>query len=278
MSRVQLVAIGSSAAGVVPVVLLAAITDRGDMTPLPLIGWLAAIGYLLTSNALLVHGLRRRNAPRFGSANIVTTVRSTLVAAITGIVVSSFFSRVSIALLISLVVPALLLDAVDGWVARRTGTTSELGARFDMEVDAFLLLVLSAYVAQTMGVWVLAIGLMRYTFVAVGWFLPWFRRQLPPRYWRKVVTAVQGIALTIAVTGLFPVVDVVCVCIALGLLVESFGRDVIWLVVSRGAARSSRPRRADREGRRDSEHDDADRLEHDRLGYEGEAPHFGDTE
>jgi len=278
MSRVQLAAIGSSAAGAAPVALLAALTVRGDITRLPLTGWLAALGYLLISNALLLSGLRRRNAPRFGSANIVTAVRSTLVAAITGIVVSSFFSQVSVALLISLVVPALLLDAVDGWVARRTGTTSELGARFDMEVDAFLLLVLSTFVAQTMGVWVLAIGLMRYAFVAVGWFLPWFRRRLPPRYWRKVVTAVQGIALTIAATRLLPVIDTVLVGIALALLVESFGRDVIWLAVRRSEPRSGRPRRAERDGRSDGEYDDADRFDHDRLRYEGEAPHFGDTE
>lgn len=278
MNRVQRSAIGSSAAGAACVALLAALTARTDAMPLPTIGWLAAVGYLLISNALLLHGLRRRNAPRFGSANIVTAVRSTLVAAITGIVVSSFFSPVSIALLISLVVPALALDAVDGWVARRTGSTSELGARFDMEVDAFLLLVLSVFVAQSLGVWVLAIGLMRYAFVAVGWLLPWFRRQLPPRYWRKVVTAVQGIALAIAVTGLFPMIDAVLVGIALGLLIESFGRDVIWLVVRRGGPRSGRLRRSERGSRGDGEYDDADRLHDHRFGYEGEAPHFGNAE
>ena len=35
-----------------------------------------------------------------------------------------------------------------------------------MEVDAFLILVLSVYVAQSLGAWVLAIGLARYVFVA----------------------------------------------------------------------------------------------------------------
>ncbi|MCU1556842.1 MAG: CDP-alcohol phosphatidyltransferase family protein [Microbacteriaceae bacterium] len=75
----------------------------------------------------------------------------------------------------------------------------------------------------------LAIGVMRYAFVAAGWIFPWLRRQLPFRYWRKVVTAVQGIALTIAGIGLLPVLDVLLVAIALALLVESFGRDVIWL-------------------------------------------------
>ena len=48
---------------------------------------------------------------------------------------------------LALVVVALALDWVDGQVARRTGTCSAFGARFDMETDAFLILVLSAYAA-----------------------------------------------------------------------------------------------------------------------------------
>jgi phosphatidylglycerophosphate synthase len=141
-------------------------------------------------------------------------------------------------------VPALLLDAVDGWVARRTGSITELGARFDMEVDAFLLLVLSAYVAPVLGPWVLAIGLMRYAFVAAGWLVPRLRGQLPPRYWRKVVTAVQGIALAVAASGVLPSLAGVLVGVALALLVESFGRDVAWLArhgTSGSPAPSHRP-------------------------------------
>jgi hypothetical protein len=106
-----------------------------------------------------------------------------------------------------------------------------------MEVDAFLLLVLSAFVAPILGLWVLAIGLMRHVFVAAGWMLPWLRLQLPPRYWRKVVTAVQGIALTLAASGLAPDVAGVVVGVALVLLVESFGRDVLWLALRRRARR-----------------------------------------
>jgi phosphatidylglycerophosphate synthase len=200
----------------------------------PEVAMAATIGYLLVSNALLLRGLRRRHADRFGPANLVTTVRSTIVGMITGIVVTSFVAPIPVGILIGLAVPALLLDGVDGWVARRTGSSSELGARYDMEVDAFLLLVLSAYVAQLLGPWVLAIGLMRYAFVAAGWLLPWLDRRLPFRYWRKVVTAAQGIALTAAASGLFPpIVGGLLVAIALGLLVESFGRDVVWLAVRR---------------------------------------------
>jgi phosphatidylglycerophosphate synthase len=198
---------------------------------LPPIGWMAALAYLAVSNALLVGALRRERAPRLGWANAITAMRSTLVAIITGLVAASFVAPVPVPLLICLVVPALILDAVDGWVARLTGTMSELGARFDMEVDAFLLLVLSAYVAPILGLWVLAIGLMRYAFVVAGWMLPWLRRRLPYRYWRKVVTAAQGIALTLAASGLIPAFAGLVVGLALVLLLESFGRDVVWLAL-----------------------------------------------
>ncbi|MDN4613888.1 CDP-alcohol phosphatidyltransferase family protein [Leifsonia sp. F6_8S_P_1B] len=197
---------------------------------LPPVGWLAMAAFLVVTAALVVRGYRRRGMARFGAANVVTSLRAVLVGAITGLVAGSFAGAVPVATVVALVVPALALDAVDGWVARRTASVTELGARFDMEVDAFLLLVLGIAVAPALGVWVLAIGLLRYAFVAAGWMLPWFRRTLPPRYWRKVVTAFAGIALAVAVSRLLPGLDVVLVGAALLLLVESFGRDAIWLV------------------------------------------------
>ena len=165
------------------------------------------------------------------------------------LVVTSFSSPVSLPLLIVMASVALVLDAVDGWLARRTHSETELGARFDMEVDAFLLLVLSLYVSQLLGGWVVAIGLLRYAFVVAGLLLPWMRATLPPRYWRKVVTAVQGIALTVAASGLVPMLAALLVAVALAMLVESFGRDVVWLAMrARTLARArSRARRAEAE-------------------------------
>ncbi|GAA4156450.1 CDP-alcohol phosphatidyltransferase family protein [Leifsonia shinshuensis] len=239
MKRVQLAAVGWAGAGLALVLLLGLLDVEWWMTPLPPVGWAAAAAYLLVSNTLLVRGLQRRRSERFGPANIVTSMRSTLVGLITGLVVASLFGAVPVALLVGLVIPALALDAVDGWVARRTGTTSELGARFDMEVDAFLLLVLSVHVASLLGLWVLAIGGLRYAFVAAGWALPWLRARLPYRYWRKVVTAYAGIALAAACTGALPAVSAVLVAVALLLLLESFGRDVVWLVRERERVRDA---------------------------------------
>src|SRR4029077_4124693 len=119
---------------------------------------------------------------------------------------------------------------VDGWVARRTRTTATLVAWFDGEIDAFLILVLSVYVARSAGVWVLAIGAARSAFLAAGWPLPWMRARLPPRYWRKVVTATQGIVLTAAAAAGLPLrVKRATLAGALLLLAESCGRDVWWL-------------------------------------------------
>lgn len=201
------------------------------LSPLSVLGWVTGISYLVVSNALLLRGLRRRGMSVFGWANWATLTRSTMIAIVTALVATSFTSPVSMPLLVALASVALALDAVDGWLARRTGSASELGARFDMEVDAFLLLVLSVYVAHGVGWWALAIGLLYYAFAAAGLVLPWMRATLPPRYWRKVVTAVAGIALVVAASGVLPPLGSILVTlIALALLVESFARDVLWLI------------------------------------------------
>jgi phosphatidylglycerophosphate synthase len=200
------------------------------ITPLSLAGSLAGVTYVLVSSLLLSLGLVHRSMTRLGAANAATATRSVLVGLITSLVVTSFTRPIPVPLLIGLTVTALLLDAVDGWLARRFGSASALGARFDMEVDAFLMLVLSVFDARVLGWWIVAIGLMRYAFVAAGWVLPWLRAQLPPRYWRKVVTAVAGIALTLAATRLVsPLFGAIALGAALLLLIESFGRDVVWL-------------------------------------------------
>lgn len=233
MNRVLLAPLWSVIAGLIGLAIASA------LSPLSPAGWVVGASYLIVSNGLLAVGLRRRGTVRFGPANAATATRSTLIAIVAALVATSFTAPISVPLLIGLTVPALALDAVDGWLARRTGTVSELGARFDMEADAFLLLALSAYVAQDLGWWVLAIALLRYAFVAAGWVLPWMGATLPVRYWRKVVAAYAGIALTVAASGVMPVwVDFAVTLIALALLLESFGRDVIWLVRRRRDERS----------------------------------------
>jgi hypothetical protein len=78
----------------------------------------------------------------------------------------------TVTLLVSITALALALDFVDGWVARQTRTTATLGAWFDGGVDAFRILILSVYVARSVG-----------ASVATHLFLdsPVPPRRLPPR-------------------------------------------------------------------------------------------------
>ncbi|WP_417077607.1 CDP-alcohol phosphatidyltransferase family protein [Micromonospora profundi] len=209
-------------------------------------GWLAGVGYAAVTCLALSRGLRRSGASGLGPADRVTLTRAVLVGAVTALVVDSFDRPTPVGLLVTVTAVALLLDAVDGQVARRTGTVSALGARFDMEVDAFLILVLSVCVAPAAGSWVLAIGLMRYVFVAASAVLPWLGGSLPPRLWRKVVAAAQGVLLAVAAAEVLPRSWTTLVLVAaLALLIESFGRDVAWLWRRRPTSRrqpAARPR------------------------------------
>jgi phosphatidylglycerophosphate synthase len=209
------------------VLLLAALSGT---VGLGAFAWVVGVTCGMVTNGALAYGLARSGADRPGPALWVTLTRATLAVGVAALTVESFDRPAQVATLVTLAAVALSLDWVDGQVARRTRTESPLGARFDGEVDAFLIAVLSVYLAPTVGAWVLAIGGARYAFLVGEWMLPWMRVQLPPRPWRKVVAATQGIALTVAAADFLPLVLTrVALVGALALLGESFGRDVWWL-------------------------------------------------
>ncbi|KOV92159.1 membrane protein [Streptomyces sp. NRRL B-3648] len=211
----------------VQILLLALLGPAIGMGP---VGWLTGLVFAFATWAVLSRAVHRSRLRSFGPANRVTLGRSVLVGGVTALVADSFESAPPVTLLVALTAVALLLDGVDGKVARRTGTSSALGARFDMEVDAFLILVLSVYVSAQLGPWVLLIGGMRYGFVAAARIAPWLTAPLPPSFARKTVAAVQGVCLLVAGAQLLPrPVNLAIVLLALGSLVWSFGRDVAWL-------------------------------------------------
>lgn len=194
------------------------------------VGWLTGTAFAAVSWAVLSSALHRSRTRALGPANRITLARTALVGGVTALVADRIGTDAPVAVLVTLASVALALDAVDGPVARRTGTVSALGARFDMEVDAFLILVLSVFVAGSLGPWVLAIGAMRYVFVAAAWAAPWLRADLPPSLARKTVAALQGIVLAVASAGVVPrPLAVTAVGLALASLVWSFARDIGWL-------------------------------------------------
>lgn len=167
-----------------------------------------------------------------GWANRITLLRGMLVAFLAGALLFPAFMASQAPVMAGLALAALLLDGVDGFVARATRSMSRFGAHFDMELDAFFILVLSASLIalDKVGAWVLAIGLMRYAFVLAGRLWPWLRRSLPDSRRRKLICVWQVVTLLVGLLPLVPAWTTAgLAALALGLLSYSFGVDVVWL-------------------------------------------------
>jgi len=186
--------------------------------------WVAVVGY--TRYRLGQNHVSGADAPeeRLGVANAVTLVRGWLVALFAG-VITTVSPGVSAAVLAC----AVLLDAVDGAVARRTRETV-LGARLDGATDALALLV-GATAAAVVGVlpaWYALAGAVWYGYSAALWA----RRRaggavydLPESRLRPLVGSGQFLLVVVA---LWPAVVVPgpVAALALAALLASFGRDL----------------------------------------------------
>lgn len=157
------------------------------------------VGHVALGSAVALAAAWRLGTRRFGLANHVTLLRAGLTCLAAGALGAGGGAPGISWPLVALGAAALCLDGLDGWLARRLQLSSRFGARFDVEVDAFLLLTLSLLVWQSgrAGFWVLAIGLMRYGFLLAGRLVPALRRPLPASRRRKVICVVQGAVLLI---------------------------------------------------------------------------------
>ncbi len=190
--------------------------------------WAAAV--YLAGLHLIARGLRY-NFPygAFGLCNTITLTRFTLVAALVAATVAGVGPSWYVVALATL---ALALDGADGYAARRQEHVSAFGARFDMEVDAALALVLAlnAAISAPIGWIVLSIGLPRYVFAVAGLALPWLQGALPDSVVRKTVCVLQlsGLLLLQA-PGLPDLAGPVIVVVIAVLLAGSFLKDILWL-------------------------------------------------
>jgi hypothetical protein len=200
-------------------------------------GWLAGTAYAVIGWAALADGLRRSGVRSFGPAGRAALAKAALVGGVTALVVDTTDPKPDpVVAIVVLAAAVLVMTAIGGRLAPAT----LFEARFTMEVEAFFVLVLSAFVATTVGGWVLAIGGMRYVFVAAGRVLPWLRPPLPPRMLRRAVAAAQAVILTAVAAGVLPSpIAVVLTALALAALVGSFAEDIRWLRRNRVPGRAS---------------------------------------
>ena len=196
-----------------------------------------AAGTLFAVLMLIAIGFLSGHHPfaSFGPANQVSTTRAALAALVCALAFEPPSARVA-ALVSAAAFAATLLDGLDGRLARQSGMSSAFGARFDLEIDALLIMALAvaAWRHDKAGSWVLLSGLMRYAFVAASWFLPWLDRPLRPSVRRQAVCVIQvgGLIITVLPTVDRPASAIVAAA-ALIVLTYSFLVDVIWLARER---------------------------------------------
>jgi phosphatidylglycerophosphate synthase len=190
--------------------------------------WKVIAAFLVVASLTFIFALRHLPSQFFGPANRATLARGALVA-----LLCSLIGETTVPWLVALVASAVLvLDGLDGWLARRFGVASDFGARFDMETDAVLLLALAglAWQYHKAGSWIMLAGLMRYLFVASSRLFPPLRRPLPPRRRRQTAFVFQAIALIACISPVFsqPLSSSVAL-LGLAVLSSSFAIDIVYL-------------------------------------------------
>lgn len=207
-------------------ILAGARLDLGAAYPVKVL-----VGFAFIGAVVIVLARGHLAAPYLGAANQITLGRAALTALLIGL-----FGEPAAPVLawtaLAVAIAVSILDGVDGAVARRRGQVSRFGARFDMEIDALLILVLAVLALQfgKAGAWVLAAGMLRYAFVAAGAVAPWLAAPLPPRRRRQVVCVVQIVSLIVCLAPVIPTPwSAIAAALGIGALTWSFAVDVVWL-------------------------------------------------
>ena len=196
---------------------------------------LVGAGFYAIAFALALLALRKTYPhDAIGYCNVVTIARLMLVAILVAGLVAQTAEPWA---MFAVAAVAFVMDGVDGWLARREGYVSTFGARFDVEVDSALALVLAISVVQSgsVGAFVLILGLPRYLFLFAQYPFPWLNGDLPTRFSRKVVCVVQIAALLLLMA---PIISAPVAGIAAGIaalaLIWSFWLDLRLLWLARG--------------------------------------------
>lgn len=191
----------------------------------------AMLLYALLAAAVLLALPAHLPQRRFGLANGITLARAAVICLLAGLLGRAdpaAFGWLPFAAALAV----LCLDGLDGWAARRFGSASAFGARFDMEVDGLFLILLCLLLlaAGKAGAWVLLAVAPRYLFVAAGRFLPWLRRALPPRFGRKLAFVAASLLLLLGLAPpLAPGAAALAAAAAIALIAGSFALDLAWL-------------------------------------------------
>lgn len=197
----------------------------------------AVLGYAGATVLIRLGAVDHGRGP-FGLANALTLFRLVVACILLAFAPASPLGDEALWIVAIVAGVITALDGVDGLIARRQGLSTSFGARFDMEVDALTILVLSILVARHgVGWWIVASGLLRYGFVAASWAWPFLAAPLPHSERRRICCVVQAATLVLALAPAFtPGARAAIAALGLAAAVWSFAIDILWLARNRGEA------------------------------------------
>lgn len=163
-----------------------------------------------------------------GPANMLTSFRLVLIFVM--LLGSSLFSQEVLAFLGLL---TLVADGIDGYLARRFQTVSFFGGYYDMETDAFFVLSMSTvlYTCGLAGVWILLIGLTRYTFVLIKMFIK-EKKQIDTRSSLGQFIAVFLMASLLSGLVAPKIIYLPLIILAGVMVIFSFVRELVWIMMA----------------------------------------------
>lgn len=202
-----------------------------------------AAGVLVYELVFLWRGLKDNHRqdeavllPTLGAGNLLTLLRGLGLGLMTGFLFSPWPSGALAWLPALLYTTAILVDYVDGYLARITRHATVLGANMDIEFDALGMLIVTTLAVHydQLPWWYLLLGFSRYLFLLGIW---WRKRtgkpvyEMPPSVHRRMVAGFQMGFMSVMLWPLFypPGTTLAGVTFAVP-FAASFLRD--WLVVS----------------------------------------------
>ena len=184
--------------------------------------WLACVGVWFI--VYIVNIPRHSNFPIYmGYANWVTVIRLSIIFTL-----GFTYQQLEDYMLFTGFLIAIILDGVDGFLARKFGQSSKVGEGLDMETDAFMVLLISwiHYDSGSLYWWILIPGGLRYYYELVFFWLRDQRVDVPSKRIRASVAVIFFIAL-LAPFVLSSKLSLIMVCIASILIIVSFITSII---------------------------------------------------
>ncbi len=170
---------------------------------------------------------------RFGPANRLSLLRGLIIAVLAGFAWNTPATQNVEWIVCILAICALVLDGLDGAVARRSGITSGLGARLDCELDGLLTLILSfgVYLSGRVDAFILLAGAMHYAFFAARLLKLVPVVELPSSFRRQTAGVVSSFLLVLCCApSMGASVDTALALTAVLLLTSSFAIDLAALI------------------------------------------------